>query len=117
MKSFDVIVAGVGSMGAAACDQLARRGVSVLGLERFQIGHSKGSHLGQSRLIRKAYFEHPDYVPLLQRAYELWDELEADTGTKLYHPTGLLYYGRPDQELIAGSLLSASIYNIQFQEI
>lgn len=117
MKSFDVIVAGVGSMGAATCDQLARRGVSVLGLERFQIGHSKGSHLGQSRLIRKAYFEHPDYVPLLQRAYELWDELEADTGTKLYHPTCLLYHGRPDQELIAGSLLSASIYNIPFQEI
>lgn len=104
-------------MGAATCYHLAKRDVSVLGLERYQIGHTKGSHLGQSRLIRKAYFEHPDYVPLLIKAYELWNELEGEARTNLYYQTGLLYHGRPDQDLIAGSLRSADLYNIPFEKI
>ena len=73
-KHFDVIVLGVGSMGSATCYQLAKRGIRVLGLEQFDIPHELGSHAGQSRIIRKAYFEHPDYVPLLVRAYENWKE-------------------------------------------
>ena len=69
VKTFDVIVLGVGSMGSATCCFLAERGHRVLGLEQFDIPHELGSHLGQSRIIRKAYFEHSDYVPLLERAY------------------------------------------------
>ena len=104
---YDVIVVGLGSMGSAACWHLARRGARVLGLEQFNIPHALGSHHGASRMIRLAYFEHRDYVALLLRAYELWDLLERDSGVKLLHITGGLYLGRPDSELIAGSIRAA----------
>ncbi len=76
-SNYDVIVLGVGSMGSAACYDLAKKGYRVLGLEQFDIPHELGSHAGQSRIIRKAYAEHPDYVPLLQRAYDNWKTLEV----------------------------------------
>lgn len=69
-NTYDVIVLGVGGMGSAACWHLARRGVRVLGLERFDIPHAMGSSHGFNRIIRLAYFEDPSYVPLLRRAYE-----------------------------------------------
>src|SRR5262245_4718210 len=94
-------------MGSATCWHLARRGVRVLGLERFDIPNAQGSSHGLSRLIRLAYYEAPDYVPLLRRAYELWRELEQESGRKLLHITGGLYIGRGDRGLIAGSLKSA----------
>src|SRR3954451_2592027 len=78
---FDVIVIGVGAMGASACWHLARRGVRVLGLDAFDIPNTRGSSHGFSRMIRMAYYAHADYVPLLRRAYELWDELERDSGS------------------------------------
>lgn len=105
--TFDVIVVGVGAMGAATCHALARQGARVLGLERFDVPHAQGSSAGQTRLIRLAYYEHPDYVPLLRRAYELWDALGEETGVPLLHRTGALYLGRPEGELIAGSLRAA----------
>jgi hypothetical protein len=67
---------GVGTMGSAACYHLAKRGAKVLGLEQFSIPHDRGSSHGQTRIIRKAYYEHPDYVPLLHRAYQRWYDLE-----------------------------------------
>jgi len=70
---WDAIVVGVGAMGSAACWRLARRGARVLGLEQFTPGHDLGSSGGRTRLIRLAYFEHADYVPLLRRSYALWD--------------------------------------------
>src|SRR4051812_38026812 len=79
MREFDVIVIGVGAMGAAACWQLAKRGAKVLGIEQFDIAHSLGSSHGHVRMTRTAYFEHPDYVPLILRANELWRELESET--------------------------------------
>ena len=105
--TFDVIVVGVGAMGAATCHALASRGVRVLGLERFDVPHAQGSSGGQIRLIRLAYYEHPDYVPLLRRAYERWDALGEEAGVRLLHRTGALYLGRPEGELIAGSLQAA----------
>jgi sarcosine oxidase len=114
---FDVIVIGVGSMGSSACYQLAKSGKKVLGLEQFSISHEKGSHGGQSRIIRKAYFEHPDYVPLLERAYASWQELEEVTGEKVYHETGLLYIGLPDNPLITGVRQSASLYSIPVESL
>src|SRR6266487_6088079 len=87
--SFDVIVIGIGSMGSSACYFLSQRGYKVLGLEQFDISHEFGSHAGQSRIIRKAYFEHSDYVPLLIRAYENWKRLEEETGEQIYFRTGL----------------------------
>ena len=107
MNSFDVIVIGLGAMGSSACYHLARRGVRVLGLEQFDIPHALGSSHGSSRMIRLAYYEHPDYVPLLRRAYELWDELEAVSGQKLLYRTGGLYLGPRDGEIVGGSLRAA----------
>lgn len=115
--SFDIIVIGVGSMGSAACYYLAKRGYKVLGLEQFDISHEFGSHAGQSRIIRKAYFEHPDYVPLLERAYENWKAIEKETGEKVYFKTGLLYAGNSTNEIIKGVKLAASLYNIELEKI
>jgi sarcosine oxidase len=116
-NTFDVIVLGVGSMGSATCYQLASRGISVLGLEQFSIPHDQGSHAGQSRIIRKAYFEHADYVPLLERAYENWKQLEAITASQIYFPTGLLYAGKPDDILIKGVKHSAEKYKVLIESV
>jgi sarcosine oxidase len=104
---FDVIVAGVGAMGSATCLELARRKVSVLGLEQFGIAHDRGSSHGRSRMIRLAYYEHPDYVPLLRRAYENWRKLEYICGQRILYVTGGVYVGPQDGELVSGSLCAA----------
>ncbi|NUO03136.1 MAG: N-methyl-L-tryptophan oxidase [Saprospiraceae bacterium] len=114
---YDVLVIGVGSMGAATCYYLAKQGVKVLGIEQFDIPHEQGSHAGQSRIIRKAYFEHPDYVPLLERAYQNWQELEARTGHHVYFKTGLLYLGLHESDLIKGVRESALKYQIEIREL
>jgi sarcosine oxidase len=101
---YDVIVAGVGAMGSAAAYQLAKRGRRVLGLERFDIPHAMGSSHGVNRIIRLAYFEHPLYVPLLRRAYELWRETETAFGEQLLYITGGLDAGPPDSRVVTGSL-------------
>ena len=80
LRAYDAIVLGVGGMGSAAAYHLARRGKRVLGLERYDIPHAMGSSHGLTRIIRLAYYEHPSYVPLLRRAYELWRELERGFG-------------------------------------
>jgi sarcosine oxidase len=112
MKKYDVIVIGVGSMGSSACYWLSKRGYQVLGLEQFEIPHLQGSHGGQSRIIRKAYFEHPDYVPLLQRAYYNWQQLEKLTGVQVYYKTGLFYHGSSGHDMIKGVKKAASLYDI-----
>ncbi len=104
-------------MGSAALRELARRGLRVLGLERFHIGHDRGSSHGETRIIRKAYFEHPDYVPLLRRAYELWQELEQEAGEKLFHRTGLLEIGRPDGVVIPGVRRSAREHGLPVEDV
>ena len=76
MPACDVVVIGLGIMGSAAL-RLARRGIRVAGIERFAPGHDSGSSHGETRIIRLGYFEHPSYVPLVRRSYELWRELEA----------------------------------------
>lgn len=116
-KRYDVIVVGVGSMGSATCEQLARRGLRVLGLEQFGIPHGRGAHHGGSRVIRKAYFEHPDYVPLLQRAYENWAAVERLSGRQIMHRVGGVYLGRPDSEAIAGSLTAMRLHDLPYEEL
>lgn len=109
------IVIGLGSMGASTLFQLAKRGVKVLGIEQFELGHSNGSYGGQSRIVRKAYFEHPDYVPLLEGAYVGWRELEEETGQKFYHPTGLAYFGQTSHPVMDGVKQSALQYRIPLE--
>src|SRR2546423_9760823 len=99
--TYDVIVLGVGGMGSAAAFELARRGRRVLGLEQFALGHDQGSSHGHTRTIRRAYSEHPDYVPLVGRAYEGWYDLEQRTGRHLLTESGCLSIGRPDRPLVA----------------
>jgi sarcosine oxidase len=111
-SNYDVIVLGVGSMGSAACYDLAKKGYRVLGLEQFDIPHELGSHAGQSRIIRKAYAEHPDYVPLLERAYDNWKTLESETGAELYFKTGLVYFGAKTDAFIKGVQVSSAKYKI-----
>ena len=104
---FDVIVLGVGGFGSGALFHLARRGLNVLGIDQFGAAHDKGSSHGETRIIRKAYFEHPDYVPLLLRAYDLWSELEVESQRQLFWPCGLMLAGLPDSEAVSGARLSA----------
>ena len=108
----DVIVIGLGGMGSAAAAHLAARGQRVLGLERFGPAHDRGSSHGGSRIIRQSYFEDPAYVPLLLRAYELWREIEADSGADLMTLTGGLYFGRLDSPTVAGSLRSSRQWDL-----
>jgi sarcosine oxidase len=110
--TFDVIVLGLGGMGSAAAAHLAARGQRVLGLERFGPAHDRGSSHGDSRVIRQSYFEDPAYVPLLLRAYELYDRLAGDAGVELIRRTGGLYFGPPDSVVVSGSMRSAREWDL-----
>lgn len=111
-QTFDVIVIGLGGMGSAAAYHLAARGQRVLGLEKFTPAHDRGSSHGGSRIIRQSYFEDPAYVPLLLRAYELWDRLAADSGREVYRMTGGLFIGPPDCLTVAGSLRASREWDL-----
>jgi sarcosine oxidase len=112
---YDAIVVGLGGMGSATAYQLARRGKRVIGLEQFSPAHDRGSSHGRSRIIRQAYFEDPDYVPLLLSAYELWEQLERETDGDLMTLTGGLMIGRREGELVSGSLKSADAYGLPYE--
>src|SRR6516162_9744710 len=112
MSAWDVIVVGLGAMGSAALYQLSRRGLRVLGLEAFEPGHQLGSWHGESRVIRLAYHEHPNYVPLLQRAYHLWADLERESGDDLLTITGGLLIGLPECGLVSGARQSAALHGL-----
>jgi len=107
-----VIVIGLGIMGSATAWALARRGVRVVGLEQYAPFHALGSSHGKTRIIREAYFESPEYVPLVQRAYELWDELGERTGRRLLRVTGGVSIGRLDSPFIVGARESAQRHGL-----
>ncbi|HUP28444.1 MAG TPA: FAD-dependent oxidoreductase, partial [Chloroflexia bacterium] len=109
---YEVIVLGLGAMGSAAAYHAARRGQKVLGLDAHERGHKLGSSHGRSRIIRESYAEGPQYVPLVQRAYELWGELEKESGRHLLTMTGGLYIGAPDSDIVTGVLRSAREHNL-----
>jgi sarcosine oxidase len=113
--SFDVIVLGLGGMGSAAAYHLAGRGKRVLGIEQFTAPHDKGSSHGKTRVIRQAYLEGPAYVPLVLRAYELWRQLERETGRKLLFEVGGLMLGSPDSRVVQGSTRSAQQYRLEHE--
>ncbi len=112
---YDVAVVGLGGMGASALAECAARGVRAIGLERFSRAHTLGSSSGKSRIIRQAYYEHADYVPLLLRAYERWGALEARTRTELMTLCGLLMAGCEGSAVISGSLASAQEHGIAIE--
>jgi sarcosine oxidase len=115
MAVYDVIILGLGAMGSAAAHHLARRGLRVLGLEQFTPAHDRGASHGRSRIIREAYFEDPAYVPLIQRAYALWGDLQAQTGTPLLVTTGGLMIGPRKGALVSGALTSAARHGLVYE--
>ncbi len=102
-----------GATGSAAAHELARRGVEVIGFDRFTPPHAFGSSHGDSRIIREAYFEDPIYVPMVQRAIELWRELEDLSATPLLAQTGGLMIGAPDSVLVEGARRSARLHGLR----
>jgi sarcosine oxidase len=117
MNAFDAAVIGLGTMGTFACLELARRNVSVIGLDRFEPPHDRGSHTGATRVFRTAYAEHPDYVPLALRAGLLWEQLGAEAGRTLLHRTGMLSLGPPESALLCGVRASAAAHNLVVEEL
>ncbi len=109
---YDVIVLGLGGMGSAAAYHLAARGMRVLGLEKFEAAHQHGSSHGDSRIIRQAYHEHPNYVPLARRAYQLWEQLQQDSGTAIFRKTGGLMIGQETSSVVQGTLRSAQQHQL-----
>lgn len=115
MHHFDVIVVGVGSMGGAAANSLAERGLSVLGLETFEPGHDQGAAHGGTRIIRQSYFESPEYVPLLRRAYDGWRKLEAESGRSIMELCGGIYIGDPGDITYVGSKAAAELHGLDHE--
>lgn len=113
--TFDVAVAGLGGMGSAIAAHCASRGASVIGLEQFGPAHDLGSSHGKSRMIRKAYFEDPAYVPLVLRAYELWRKLEREAAAELLCITGVLSIGAESSEIISGTLRAAERHGLSVE--
>jgi sarcosine oxidase len=112
---YDAIVVGLGGMGSAAAYHLARRGRRVLGLDAFPAGHKQGASHGQTRIIREAYAEAPDYVPIVQRAYALWRELEAESGEALLRITGGLTIGPAGNASVTGVIASAERFGLPYE--
>jgi sarcosine oxidase len=115
--TFDVAVAGLGGMGSAIAAHCAARGASVIGFDQFEPAHDLGSSHGKSRMIRKAYFEDPAYVPLVLKAYDLWRELELEAGDELLSITGVLSIGTGSSEIISGTLLAAKRHGLAVKEL
>lgn len=113
--TYDVIVVGVGGMGSAAAYRLAARRQRVLGIEQFTPAHDRGSSHGRSRIIRLAYHEHPSYVPLVRRAYELWREAEAESGRPLLTVTGGIMLSTPEGDLVSGARRSAEHWGLPYE--
>ena len=113
----DVIVVGLGVMGSATAYQLARRGQKVLAIDAFEPGHARGSSHGESRIIRQAYHEAPDYVPLIRRAYDQWREIETESGAHLLFVNGGLIMGSPDGRTVQGTMRSGELYGLPYEPL
>lgn len=112
MPQFDVVVIGLGVMGSATLYELARRGFRVAGFEQHTPGHDRGSSHGETRIIRLGYYEHPSYVPLVQRSREMWREIEAASGRKLMRVTGIIEIGPPYGTLIPGTVAASEAHGL-----
>ena len=117
MEHHDVIVIGLGAVGSQALRVLARRGHRVLGLERFGRAHDRGSSHGHTRVTRHAYFEHPDYVPLLRVSTDAFRALEGATGTALLEACGVLLLGPPGSPVVEASAEAAARWGVAVEEL
>ena len=115
MNAYDAIVVGIGGMGSATLYELQRRGKHVLGIEQFGVPNDQGSSHGSTRIIRLAYYEHPSYVPIMQRGYKLWRDLENISGEKLLHITGSIDIGPENSLVFSGSRNSCELHNLPYE--
>jgi sarcosine oxidase len=115
--AFDVAVVGAGSMGSAAAYELARRGLKVIAFEQFRLVHEMGSHSGSTRIIRHAYHESPDYVPLVLRSDQLWQELEETTGTRLLIRTGGICLGPRNGTVVSNAMLACAEHHLPHEHL
>ena len=115
--NYDAIVLGLGGVGSSTLYHFAASGANVLGIEQFQLAHDRGSSHGETRAIRKAYFEHPSYVPLIQRGYENWRKLEERSGKKLLFEQGLIEIGPPAGPLITGLESACQQHALLLEEV
>lgn len=116
-ESCDAIVVGVGGMGSATAYQLADRDHDVIGIERYDVPHAMGSSHGSTRIIRRVQHEDPSYVPLVERAYELYRDLEARTGRDLLHVTGSIHAGAPGTDLVDDARESCEANGVEYEEL
>lgn len=112
-----IAVVGLGAMGSAIAHQLAERNATVVGFDAHEPPHTLGSSHGHGRIIREAFFEGGAYVPLVRRAYELWAALEARAGTPLFHPSGGLFFGPEEGQLVAGILEAARRFDVAHEQL
>ena len=116
-KHYDVAIIGLGTMGSFAAVELARRGLSVIGLDQFTPPHGRGSHSGNTRIYRVAYPEGSGYVPLTQHAGALWDQAAEQLGSKLLHRTGVLYMGPLKESFLREVADSASTHHLEVESL
>ena len=113
--SYEVIVIGGGTMGTATAWELGKRGVSSLVLEQFTHFHPYGSHGGRTRVIRHAYAEGAEYVPFVQRADQLWLELEELSGQRILMRTGGLELAAPGHPHARNARASADQHGLAYE--
>ena len=112
MTHFDVGIIGLGAMGSASLHAFAKRGTRVIAFDQFSPPHTSGSTHGHTRIIREAYYEHPLYVPLVRRAYDLWEQLQREADTTLLVETGGVMVGPEKGALVRGALDSVRTHHI-----
>src|ERR1700753_4296115 len=117
MPAADVIVVGLGAMGSSACGQLAARGASVIGIDRYAPPHPWGSTHGDTRITRLAIGEGREHVPLARRSQELWREIEGESGAELLHQPGGVILARPWSTFLAETRAAAREYGIAHRDL
>ncbi len=117
MSTYDAIIIGAGTMGSAAAYHLALRGQRVLVLEQYKAVHDLGSHTGYTRIIRHAYFESPDYVPLVLRSDELWQLLEKETGKQMLVRSGGIDVGPEQSTVFSGALKACIDHHLPYEHL
>lgn len=112
---YDAAIIGAGTMGMAAGAFLAQQNAKTLLIDAFDPPHIKGSHHGDTRLIRHAYGEGRQYVTLVKRAQQLWEDLEKQTGYKVFENTGVLGLGPKDSPFLQETMASAQKHDLSLE--